>query len=97
MERKHPKGIWNLFMVEMWERFGFYIMSAIYVLYMEKDLHFDDAKKGVLYGSFLFASYAFPLLGGWLGDWAERCGWWTRPPPYLLQTWCVPRPRANGQ
>jgi len=68
MERKHPRGIWSLFLVEMWERFGFYIMSAVYVLYMEKDLRFDDAKKGVLYGLFLFASYAFPLLGGWLGD-----------------------------
>jgi POT family proton-dependent oligopeptide transporter len=68
MERKHPRGIWNLFFIEMWERFGFYIMSAVYVLYMEKALHFDDAKKGVLYGLFLFASYAFPLLGGWIGD-----------------------------
>jgi len=68
MERKHPRGIWNLFFIEMWERFGFYIMSAVYVLYMEKALHFDDAKKGVLYGLFLFASYAFPLFGGWLGD-----------------------------
>ena len=68
MERKHPRGIWNLFFIEMWERFGFYIMSAVYVLYMEKALHFDDAKKGILYGLFLFASYAFPLLGGWLGD-----------------------------
>jgi len=68
MERTHPSGIWNLFVIEMWERFGFYIMSAVYVLYMEKDLHFDDAKKGVLYGLFLFASYTFPLLGGWLGD-----------------------------
>ncbi|MEE4270556.1 MAG: oligopeptide:H+ symporter, partial [Thermoanaerobaculales bacterium] len=68
MGRTHPKGIWNLFLIEMWERFGFYIMSAVYVLYMEKDLHFDDAKKGILYGVFLFASYTFPLLGGWLGD-----------------------------
>ena len=68
MKRTHPRGIWSVFLVEMWERFGFYIMSAVYVLYMEKDLHFDDAKKGVLYGLFLFASYTFPLLGGWLGD-----------------------------
>jgi len=68
MERVHPRGIWNLFFIEMWERFGFYIMSAVYVLYMEKALHFDDAKKGILYGMFLFFSYAFPLLGGWLGD-----------------------------
>ncbi len=68
MLKKHPAGLWVLFSVEMWERFGFYIMSAIYVLYMDKALHFDDARKGLLYGLFLAAAYLFPLLGGWLGD-----------------------------
>ena len=42
MELKHPRGICDLFFIEMWERFGFYIMSAVYVLYTEKTLHFDD-------------------------------------------------------
>ncbi len=68
MFKKHPKGLAVLFSVEMWERFGFYIMSAVYVLYMDKVLHFDDQRKGTLYGVFLAAAYLFPLVGGWLGD-----------------------------
>src|SRR4030066_479 len=66
--KNHPKGLRILFMIEMWERFGFYIMSAIYVLYMDKDLKFDDSTKGNFYSAFLGAAYLFPLVGGWLGD-----------------------------
>lgn len=70
---KHPRGLSVLFTIEMWERFGFYIMSSIYVLYMDKTLHFDGRTIGTLYGLFLFASYMFPILGGWLGDrWLGR-------------------------
>jgi POT family proton-dependent oligopeptide transporter len=68
MFKKHPKGMVVLFLIEMWERFGFYIMTAVYVLYMEKTLKFDDSEKGLLYGLFLAAAYLFPLAGGWLGD-----------------------------
>ena len=68
MFKKHPKGIMILFLIEMWERFGFYIMSAVYVLYMDKIMLFDGAKKGILYGLFLAMAYLFPLVGGWLGD-----------------------------
>jgi POT family proton-dependent oligopeptide transporter len=68
MLRKHPKGLYYLFVIEMWERLGFAIMSAVYVLYMDKVLLLDDVRKGVLYGAFFGASYLFPLLGGWLGD-----------------------------
>ena len=67
MFRKHPKGLRYLFVIEIWERLGFSIMSAVYVLYMDQTLGFDDATKGTLYGAFLGASYIFPLLGGWLG------------------------------
>ena len=68
MFKKHPKGILSIFLTEMWERFGFYIMSAVYVLYMDKVLEFDDSTKGNLYALFLGAAYLFPILGGWLGD-----------------------------
>ena len=68
IRHQHPKTLTIIFSIEMWERFGFYIMSAVYVLYMEKVLHFSDSEKGTLYGLFLFASYMFPILGGWLGD-----------------------------
>jgi len=68
MANKHPKGLNILFLIEMWERFGFYIMSAIYVLYMDKNLKFDIAKQGNLYALFIGSCYLFPLVGGYLGD-----------------------------
>ncbi len=68
MTQKHPKGLGIIFMTEMWERFGFYIMSAIYVLYMDKELKFNIATQGNLYALFIGACYLFPLVGGYLGD-----------------------------
>jgi POT family proton-dependent oligopeptide transporter len=66
--RRHPKGLVVLFFTEIWERFGFYTLSAIYVLYMEKEFHWDDSTKGNVYGAFLLLAYLFPVVGGWLGD-----------------------------
>jgi POT family proton-dependent oligopeptide transporter len=57
-----------LFFTEMWERFGFYIMMAIFYLYMEKNLGWDDERKGSYYGAFLGMVYFIPILGGFLGD-----------------------------
>lgn len=68
MANKHPKGLNILFLIEMWERFGFYIMSAIYVLYMDKELKFDIGTQGNLYALFIGSCYLFPLVGGYLGD-----------------------------
>ncbi|MFA3783242.1 peptide MFS transporter [Melioribacteraceae bacterium 4301-Me] len=68
MFKKHPKGIIVLFFTEMWERFGFYTLMAILVLYMEKEFKWDDATKGNYYGWFLALVYFIPILGGWLGD-----------------------------
>ncbi|PKL82823.1 MAG: MFS transporter, partial [Ignavibacteriae bacterium HGW-Ignavibacteriae-3] len=68
MFKKHPDGLPVLFFTEMWERFGFYILMAILVLYMEHEFGWDDSTKGNFYGWFLGAVYFIPLLGGWLGD-----------------------------
>lgn len=68
MFKKHPKGIMWLFFTEMWERFGFYTLMAILVLYMDKILGFDDSYKGDVYGIFLGFVYFIPLLGGWMAD-----------------------------
>lgn len=90
MFKKHPKGIVTIFLTEMWERFGFYIMSAVYVLYMDKVLDFDDSTKGNLYALFLGAAYLFPILGGWLGDkvlgqiQTIRIGSWMMTAGYVL-------------
>ena len=68
MLKNHPKGLSVLFFTEMWERFGFYIMMAVYVLYMDKAFGWDDSVKGDFYGIFLGAVYFIPILGGWIGD-----------------------------
>lgn len=68
MRKKHPRGLWVLFFIEMWERFGFYIMMAIFVLYMDREFGWSDARKGDFYGGFLWAVYFLPILGGILGD-----------------------------
>ena len=68
MLKNHPRGLMVLFFTEMWERFGFYIMMAIFYLYMEKNLGWDDDRKGSYYGLFLGMVYFVPILGGFLGD-----------------------------
>ena len=68
MFKNHPKGMVVLFFTEMWERFGFYIMMAIFVLYMDREFGWSDSKKGDFYGLFLLGVYFLPVLGGWLGD-----------------------------
>ena len=68
MLKQHPKGLANLFFTEMWERFGFYTMIAIFTLYMDEVFFWDDARKGNIYGLFLAAVYFFPLFGGWIAD-----------------------------
>ncbi len=68
MFKNHPRGLLPIFFTEMWERFGFYILMAVLVLYMDSEFHWDDARKGMLYGTFLATVYFVPVLGGWLGD-----------------------------
>jgi proton-dependent oligopeptide transporter, POT family len=68
MLKNHPRGLLVLFFTEMWERFGFYIMMAIFVLFMDEKLGWDDARKGNFYGWFLGGVYFLPIAGGWLGD-----------------------------
>jgi len=64
----HPKGLYLLFMTEMWERFSYYGMRAIFVLYMTKMLLMDDAEASQIYGSYTGLVYLTPLLGGYLSD-----------------------------
>jgi proton-dependent oligopeptide transporter, POT family len=68
MFKQHPRGLAILFFTEMWERFGFYTLMAILVLYMEHEFHWNDADKGLVYGTFLGLVYFIPILGGWIGD-----------------------------
>ena len=70
--RKHPKGLPYLFFTEMWERFGYYLILGIFVLYMidsEKGgLAFSDKSADDIFGTFIALTYLTPFLGGFLAD-----------------------------
>ena len=68
MFKGHPKGLYVLFFTEMWERFGFYTMLAIFVYYMQENFSWDAATATNVYGLFLAGVYITPLIGGWLAD-----------------------------
>lgn len=69
----HPKALFALFMVELWERFSYYGMRALLVLYMISDLSkggfdFDDAKAYGIYGAYGALVYLTPIIGGVVAD-----------------------------
>lgn len=64
----HPSGLGLLFAVEMWERFSYYGMRALLVLFLVNGLRWDDANAYQLYGTYTGLVYLTPLVGGWLAD-----------------------------
>lgn len=68
MFKGHPKGLYVLFFTEMWERFGYYTMLAIFVLYLQENFGWDAATVTNIYGIFLAAVYFTPIIGGWIAD-----------------------------
>lgn len=64
----HPKGLYFLFFTEMWERFSYYGMRAIFILFMTKILLMQDKDASEIYGSYTGLVYLTPLLGGYLCD-----------------------------
>lgn len=67
-KQNHPKGLYLLFFVEMWERFSFYGMRALIVLYMIQSLTYSVEKAGNIYGLYTGLVYLTPLIGGYLAD-----------------------------
>ncbi len=68
VQQGHPKGLYVLFVTEMWERFSYYGMRAIFILFMVKALMLDKAFASNLYGSYTGLVYLTPLLGGYISD-----------------------------
>ncbi len=67
-KQNHPKGLYLLFFVEMWERFAYYGMRSMLVLYMLQVLMFSSQKASFIYGLYTGFVYLTPLLGGYLAD-----------------------------
>ena len=64
----HPPQLARLFTTEMWERFGYYGIRALLVLYLTQWFLFDDQTAGGLYGGFVGLVYLTPLFGGLIAD-----------------------------
>jgi POT family proton-dependent oligopeptide transporter len=64
----HPKGLYVCFLTEMWERFAFYGMKALLLLYVVGHHEFADIDGYLLLGTFGGLAYALPLVGGILAD-----------------------------
>jgi POT family proton-dependent oligopeptide transporter len=62
------KGFTTLFLVEMWERFGYYGMLAVIVLFMVQRLGYTDDRANLTFGAFVALAYTVPAIGGWIGD-----------------------------
>jgi len=68
MFKGHPKGLFVAFFANMGERFGFYTMISIFVLFMQAKYGMSAAAAGFMYSTFMVGVYIFPLLGGFLAD-----------------------------
>ncbi len=77
----HPRGLSTLFFTELWERFSYYGMRALLVLFMttaamegNPGLEFSTGKAGAIYGLYTFFVYVLALPGGWIADniWGQR-------------------------
>lgn len=69
----HPRGLYTLFATEMWERFSFYGMRAILILFMTASIEtgglgFDVKVAGAVYGTYVALAYMLALPGGWVAD-----------------------------
>jgi POT family proton-dependent oligopeptide transporter len=72
LEARHEPGLSTLFFTEMWERFSYYGMRALLILFMTDTarggLGMDNATSGAIYGLYTFGVYALGLPGGWIAD-----------------------------
>ena len=64
----HPKGLYVLFMAEMWERFCYYGMRGLLTLYLIKILMYEESESFLIYGAYTALVYLAPVLGGKIAD-----------------------------
>lgn len=69
----HPRGLYTLFFTEMWERFSYYGMRALLILFlteavMDGGMGITDSKAGAIYGLYVAGVYLAALPGGWIAD-----------------------------
>ncbi len=80
-QARHPRGLMTLFFTEMWERFSYYGMRALLILYLAEattaqnpGMGLSEAPAGAIYGLYTGLVYLLGLPGGWVADqlWGQR-------------------------
>ena len=66
--QSQTRSFTTIFLIEMWERFGFYGMQALIVYYMVQRLEFPDSRATLVWGAAAALIYVAPAIGGWIGD-----------------------------
>ena len=64
----HPRGLFVLFFTEMWERFSYYGMRSLLILYLTQHFLFSDERSAVMYGAYTALVYVMTIVGGSLAD-----------------------------
>lgn len=64
----HPRGLLILFLTEMWERFSYYGMRALLILYLTQHFLFSDERSTIIYGAYTALVYVMTIIGGTLAD-----------------------------
>ena len=64
----HPRGLVILFMTEMWERFSYYGMRGLLILYLTQHFLFSDGDSNIIYGAYTALVYVMTIIGGTLAD-----------------------------
>lgn len=65
---RHPLGLYLILFTEFWERFSYYGMRSLLIIYMTRELHFTTRTAGVVYGLYTGFAYLTPVGGGYLAD-----------------------------
>ncbi len=64
----HPRGLAILFLTEMWERFSYYGMRGLLILYLTQHFLFSDERSALMYGAYTALVYVMTIIGGSLAD-----------------------------
>ncbi|MFQ3243837.1 MAG: POT family proton-dependent oligopeptide transporter [Arenicella sp.] len=64
----HPRGLFILFLTEMWERFSYYGMRGLLIVYLTQHFLFSDEKSSLIYGAYTALVYVMTIIGGSLAD-----------------------------
>ena len=64
----HPRGLFILFLTEMWERFSYYGMRGLLIVYLTQHFLFSDERSSIIYGAYTALVYIMTIIGGTLAD-----------------------------